>query len=66
VVGREIFLEHRRMATYRMMRTMEDLVVDSLGLPCSSSVLHTILLDRENHPEVAEESNDVTEAKNWY
>jgi hypothetical protein len=66
-VGKETFLKHHRRATCQMtMMMMEDLVVDSLGLPCSSSVLHTILQDRGSHPKVVEESNGVMGAENWY
>jgi hypothetical protein len=66
VVRTEIFLKHHRRASYQMMTMIMDLVVDSLGLPCISSVLHTILLDRVNHPKVVEGSNGVMEAKNWH
>jgi hypothetical protein len=41
------------------------MVVDSLGLPCSSSTLHTILQDRGNHPKVEEESTGVKGEANW-
>jgi hypothetical protein len=47
------------------MTMMVDTVVDSLGLPCSSSILHTILWDKGSHPKVEEESNGVKQEENW-